>query len=277
MKERKDAMKRFLSLVLILALAVSLLCAAAHAEEVPEPEGGKKFGTNWAVFGMTVYVNYEEEGYRVYIRSSDPAGKKGEEWEYSCVYNEEKDALISVSSSKNGWTADPKTGGVLRGENEYQGFDAEDQETVFTVGGNGRLIWEDGRGQAGADLEFTDIGTFEGFWCSGDGRTWAEISWSDSELDDNYGYNVYLFEGDDERSVEYSLHGLYSPETGKLTVSGRGFVYVRNADGGYDFEELPADPEPAATFSHPEGGIILLEREPAVELIYDPLGGNSVG
>ena len=49
---------------------------------------------------------------------------------------------------------------------------------MFTIDENGSLLWEDGRGEAGADLVFTKIGDFEGFWKSEDGKTYAEISWS---------------------------------------------------------------------------------------------------
>ena len=93
-------MKKLVSIILAIVMAAMLLCVSASADEVPQPEGGKKFESNWAIFGMTVRIVYEEEGYRVYIRSTDPDTLSGTEWEYSCFYNEEKDALLSVSSSR---------------------------------------------------------------------------------------------------------------------------------------------------------------------------------
>ena len=268
--ERKESiMKKIAGIILALSLALFLVCAAAQADEIPQPEGGKKFETNWAIFDMTVNIYYEEEGYRVYIKSTDPFEHIGEEWEYSCFYNEEKDALVSISSSKNSWTTDPETGEVRRGEYEYEGFDEENQETVFAIDEDGRLTWEDGRGDAGADLVFTDIGAFEGFWCSEDGKTWAEIAWNDSEIGDEYGYNVFFHEGSGEAEKEASLHGLYNPKTGKLVV----------VEGGYSIDDLPPDStDPAAVvFSSLGGGKILLEQGNGIELIYDPLGGDSQG
>ena len=50
-------------MTVIIAVMLATLCCAALADEYPEPEGGKKFSTNWAIFGMTVEINYEEEGY----------------------------------------------------------------------------------------------------------------------------------------------------------------------------------------------------------------------
>ena len=55
-----------------LAVTVSLLCAAAFADEVPRPEAGKAVDTNRAIFGVTVRIVYEEEGCRGYIKSAGP-------------------------------------------------------------------------------------------------------------------------------------------------------------------------------------------------------------
>ncbi len=273
-ERREMNMKKLVGILLVVSLALSLACATAFADEVPQPEGGKKFESDWAIFGMTAEIYYEEEGYRVYIRSTDPYEKNGTEWEYSCFYNEEKDALLSVSSSKNSWTENPETGDIQRGDYEYQGLDDEGQTTVFAVNADGCLTWEDGRGSDGADLVFTDIGRFRGYWNSEDGETWAEILWSDSEIGDDYGYHVYFHESTENGFSDYSLHGLYDPETRKLTVSGPVAVSTLNAEGEYDTEEAK---EPAElVFSALEDGKILLERD-NLELSYDLLGGDSQG
>ena len=270
-------MKKIASIILALAMCLTM-CAFAFADEIPQPEGGKKFETNWAIFGMTVKIDYEEEGYRVYIRSTDPVEHYGTEWEYNCVYNEEQDALLSISSSKNDYTTETITGDIVRGEYEYQGMDEEGQTTVFAINENGCLTWKDGRGQAGADLEFTDIGNFTGFWRSEDGRTSAEITWSDSEIGDEYGYNVYLHDEGDESYADYSAHGLYDPATGKLTVTaGSVMIFRLNAEDGYDMEEVPAEEPIELVFSDLGNGRILLEKENGIELIYDFLGSDSQG
>ena len=269
-------MRKLFSIVLAL---VMMLCVFAQADEVPQPEGGKKFDTNWAIFGITVRIDYEEEGYRVYIRSSDPDETEGTEWEYSCAYNEERDVLISISSSKNPWTKDPETGDLVRGEYEYQEFDMEDQETVFAIDEEGYLTWADGRGEAGADLVFSDIGNFEGYWKSEDGKTSAAILWSDSELDDAYGYSVLLHDEGDESYADYVLHGLYDAQTGKLTTTGAVLIHRLNEAGEYTEELIEEDPEEPweIIFSELGGGKILLERDNGIELIYDFLGGDAQG
>ena len=271
-------MKKMLCILTALLMA-GLMCVSAAAESFPQPEGGKKFETNWAIYNMTVNIFYEEEGYRVYIQSSDPVDHKGTEWEYACFYNEEKDALLSFTSSKNSYTLDPATGDIERGDYEYQDIDDENQITVFAINGEGKLTWQDGRGQDGADLEFTDIGAFEGCWRSEDGKTFAAIIWSDSELGDEYGYDVYLYDEGETSYAEYSAHGLYDPQTGKLTAAGSVTISRLNADGGYDTETIAADPaEPLElVFSDLGNGKILLEKDNGIELIYDFLSEDFQG
>ena len=267
-------MKKIVSIILALAMCLTM-CAFAFADEIPQPEGGKKFETNWAIFDMTVKIDYEEDGYRVYIRSTDPEELNGSEWEYSCVYNEEKDALLSISSSKNDYATETISGDIVRGEYEYQGMDEEGQTTVFAINENGCLTWKDGHGQDGADLEFTDIGAFEGYWRSEDGKVTAEINWSDSEIGDEYGYNVYLHDERDGSNVDYSAHGLYDAKTGKLTVAtGSGMIFNRNAEGNYDTETVESV---ELVFSDLGNGKILLEKDNGIELIYDFLGSDSQG
>ncbi len=268
-------MKKILGMILAVMMLVLPACAA-FADEIPEPEGGKKFDSDWAIFGMTVSIVYEEEGYRVDIREYDPAEQKGTVWEYACLYNGEKDVLESVASMKYGFS--DKEGAESVDEFEYDDIDEANQVTVFAIDENGMLTWKDGRGQDGADLEFTDIGKFEGFWRSEDGRTSAEITWSDSEIGDEYGYNVYLHDEGDESYADYSAHGLYDPATGKLTVTADSVMIFRlNAEGGYDMEEVPAEEPIELVFSDLGNGRILLEKENGIELIYDFLGSDSQG
>ena len=62
-------MKKLMSVVLAVLMIVSLLSAVALADEIPQPEGGKKFESDWAISGMLAEIFYEEEGYRVSINS----------------------------------------------------------------------------------------------------------------------------------------------------------------------------------------------------------------
>ena len=93
-------MKKMISMILAVILVMALACTAM-ADEIPEPEGGKKFNSNWAVQNAVIEIYYEEEGYRVSITSEDPDEGVGTEWFYNCLYIEDEDALLSISSSPN--------------------------------------------------------------------------------------------------------------------------------------------------------------------------------
>ena len=121
-------MKKIASIALVFILAMSLVCGAL-ADEVPQPEGGKKFETYWAVQNMLIRVDYEEEGYRVFIVNEIPTEGTGTEWAYNCYYHPEDDTLVSVSSSKQTYTFTPL---VLSENGEFdpeQEMEANDEKT----------------------------------------------------------------------------------------------------------------------------------------------------
>ena len=72
-------MKKLTSILLILCLAMSLVCSAA-ADEVPQPEGGKKFETHWAAQNTVIRIDYEEEGYCVSVVNEIPTEGTGTEF-----------------------------------------------------------------------------------------------------------------------------------------------------------------------------------------------------
>ena len=241
------------------------------SEEVPQPEGGKKFESRWALMGGQVYIDYEEVGYRVMIELYNKADLKGECWEYSCYYNEEKDALESVSSMKYGYTMDPEAYEVTYTENEYEGLDGEDNYTTFTINEDGMLIWADGHENAGADLQFQDIGTFEGVWRNEAEEVWTEIYWEGMD-EEYFFYTVFIHRGGDEQYTEFTMQGLYNPETGKLEATGPAASFTRNADGGYDVVYDEESHE--AFFSWMENGNLLFEAANGIELVYDEEASN---
>ena len=50
-------MKKFLSILMALLMTLSIIGSAALAEEsVPQPEGGKKFESNWALGGGLISI-----------------------------------------------------------------------------------------------------------------------------------------------------------------------------------------------------------------------------
>ncbi len=266
-------MKKMLSLGLAMMLAFTLICAITAAAEVPQPEGGKKFESDWAKMNGLIEIVYEEEGYRVMVDLYNQVDQIGTQWEYSCYYVEEKDALVSISSCKSGYTMNPETMEITRGDYEYEGLDEENKESVFSLTEDGALEWFDGHEDMGADLEFRDIGRFAGVWRNDEEEVYTEFLWLGLYDESTWGYSVFIHRGGEEQYTDFNMEGIYSPETGKLEASGTAISMIRNAEGHYDAQEDGETYE--AIFSWIGDGKILYETANGIELEYDILGPES--
>ena len=263
-------MKKIVSIVLAMMMILTVLAGAvALADEFPQPEGGRKYETNWAIRGGLIEVYYEEEGYRVSVNLCNLEEGTGTIWEYNCYYMEDTDTLMSISSLKRGYTIDTVTGDEIYGEAEYEGMDEPGKETVFAINERGTLKWTDGHDKtAGADLEFCNIGQFQGMWRSAEGEepVWVEFTWMGRDQEQFF-YSVYLHRGDDEVYQEYSLIGRYQPETGKLVC-----IEMNEEDNEKGFD----DPEAyQAIFSRTGDGKLLYEAANGIIMEYDFLGGSN--
>ncbi len=257
-------MKKMISMILAVILVMALACTAM-ADEIPEPEGGKKFNSNWAVQNAVIEIYYEEEGYRVSITSEDPDEGVGTEWFYNCFYVEEEDALVSISSGKCSYTFDPEyPDDITYGEPEYEGIDDEGKNSVFIIDENGRLIWADGHENAGQDLEFINIGRFDGAWKNEEEAVYTVISWNG--YDDQFYYDVYLQRGesDAETYVIFNMTGVYNEKTDKLECTGPAVTYTNGTDEGVADDEVYE-----AFFSWTEDGTLLFEAANGIELEED--------
>ncbi len=269
-------MKKFLTILLAAALALAVLGTAALADSYPQPEGGKKFESSWALGGGLIQINYEEEGYRVYVELLNNEDLSGTVWEYSCYYQEDTDCLMSISSVKFSYSTDPVTGEQIRGEDEYAGIDEDSQNSLFSIAENGALIWTDGHENTGVDLEFRNIGDFEGVWRSAEGEEPVSVSFHWQGLDqEEYHYSVILHRGDDDTFTEFTMTGLYDEETAKLVCSGTAVSYTRNAEGL--LEETADNGIYEAFFSRTEDGKLLYEAGNGIVLEYDFLGDVENG
>lgn len=266
----RKAMAFLTAAIMILAAA----CITAAADAVPQDEGGKKFESFWGIRCGLVQVFREEEGYRVTVDLYNQDDNTGTLWQYACFYNAEKDVLESFSSSKDTYTLDTATLTKTLGETEYEGIDDEGNMTVFSLGENGKLLWKDGHEDTGRKLEFTDIGEFEGVWVNEDENIYTEIWWRGLYDENTYCYDVYIRNGGDDEYTQFSMEGLYNPESGKLECSGSALTLVLNEESGiYEFTEDGENHD--AFFSDIGDGKILYETANGIELTYDPLGPQS--
>ena len=264
-------MKKTLSI--LLAMMMLFAIAGAAAEEIPQPEGGKKFESDWAFRGGLAEIYYEEEGYRVTLFIENTENSSGTEWEYSCYYSEEADALISVSSSKTEYTYNEETGDREYKDDTYNDFDDDKTYTEFTVDENGCLNWKDGHENAGADLQFSNIGRFEGLWRNVSEAVEVEFTWNGLADEERFEYTVYITSGSDQADTysQYLMNGEYDPATGKLTANGTCTVFTKNDKG--EFDSADDGEEFEAVFSKTEDGKLLYETGNGIELEYDILGG----
>ncbi len=266
-------LKRLMSILLAVLLCVSMAVPALAEEEgFPEPEGGKKFDGSWAIPGGRIDITYEEEGYRVYIITFDQQSAGGI-WEYSCTWQEDTGVLESISSSHHTYAFDPETNDMIHAEPEYEDIDEAGQSAVFAIGENGKLTWQDPRGNAGEGLEFVSIGSFEGVWRNEEAKVWAEIMWNGMTAE-TFNYTVFLHGEENGEQVDLTLEGSYDPETGKLACEGIRTLWEPNGEGGFD----PHDDGElySAVLTQTGDGVLHCEcGETSVDLTYDLLADGG--
>lgn len=243
---------------------------AAENDAYPQPEGGKKFESDWAIVGGLAEIIYEEEGYRVTLTINNQDGT-GALWQYSCYYVEDTDSLLSVSSSRTDFTINPDNGETVYGDVAYEDLDEEGKSTEFTIGADGCLIWKDGHDDAGAGLEFVNIGRFDGVWRNEEEEVEAEFMWNGLTEDEMF-YTVYITRGktDGDHYTNFLMNGTYDPATGRLSAYGTCLLFTRNAGGEYESSEDGETYD--AFFSMMEDGRLLFETANGIELEYDLMG-----
>ena len=242
----------------------------AENDVYPQPEGGKKFESDWAIVGGLAEIIYEEEGYRVTLTINNQDGT-GALWQYSCYYVEDTDSLLSVSSSRTNFTINPNNGETVYGDVAYEGIDEEGMETTFSIDDHGCLIWKDGHDDAGAGLEFANIGRFDGVWRNEAEEVEAEFMWNGLTEDEMF-YTVYITRGktDGDQYTVFLMNGAYDAANNKLAAEGTATQFIKNASGEYEASEDGETYD--AFFSMMGDGRLLFETANGIELEYDIMG-----
>ncbi len=259
-------MKKFLGVITAVTVMATFLVAGtaalAESDTFAQPDGGKKFESHWAAEGADISIDYEEEGYRVSMSFYNPDNLRGTEYAYNCFYEKDKDALVSVSSSKTDFTVDAETFDRTFAPETYDDVDEAGQETVFTINDKGSLVWKDGHEQAAESKEFQNIGSFQGQYENKAAGLIAEINWEGTNANSLY-YTVYVQVNENK---DLHMTGVYNPQTKKLECTGFASQWVDNAEGGSDPSEEMEDC--TATFSMTEDGKLVYESADGVVLDF---------
>ena len=260
-------MKKYLAMLLMAVMAISLMSVSLAEEEdyISLHPQCKAFDGVWVNPEVgRIAIDVEDGGVRVSVTRSEE-GRKGWLWQYACLYNEQNNTLEDgLFGSKNAITYDEDGSGKFEiGETVY-----EDGSAVFALDEQGRLIWRDGKEDAGRDARFTKIGRYDDtHWVNG--QYSVEICWQDE------GYKVFVkrVEGDN-KTTEWDYSCYYQADTDTLVGNGFGvkteITYA--ADGTMaDFKDVYEDGE--AEFSmNGEGGLIWkdLKEDAGHGLVFEP-------
>ncbi len=103
-------------------------------------------GSVWVCDRARIEMDWEEEGYRVYVEWSSNAWESTV-WMYSCFYDAATNSMSGFGSCENLEYDDD--GNVISSGVVY-----EDGEVTFTLTEEGKLLWKDAKEDAGKDMQF---------------------------------------------------------------------------------------------------------------------------
>ena len=211
-------MKKWIAL--LVAVMMMVLCAASLAEEGTEstvnPEAVALFSSEWTDGFTSVKIYAEGDHWIAWVISADGTA----EWNYCCLFDEKEKTLTSDGNRENIKsiiTLDDE-GSVTADEIVYT-----DGAAVFSLNGEGKLIWKDEKEDAGAGFAFEKIGWFQGLWVSGedvDSHYELNCYWDveePTEGDVYPGYKVEIERRNGEEYTHWTYSCVYDAETNKLT------------------------------------------------------------
>ena len=140
--------------ILLAALALTLLAMGAALAEEPDiqsPPSPDLYSGSWACDRASIEMNWEEEGYRVLISWGSSAWENSE-WEYSCYYHEEDKTLVSMPFGSRTDYVYGDDGELVSATEIYS-----DGSATFSLDGEGKLIWQDEKENAGDGMRFERI------------------------------------------------------------------------------------------------------------------------
>ena len=204
---------------LLVALMMTALCAVSLAEETGStvsPEAIALYSSEWTDGFTSVRIFAEEDHWRVWVVSADGTA----EWDYCCLYDAAEKTLkadTDLENTKSIITMDEE-GSVTANDVVYT-----DGAAVFSLNGEGKLIWKDEKEDAGAGFAFEKIGWYEGLWVCGEetgSRYELNCYWDVEEPGDGNvysGYKVEIERYDGEEYTHWVYSCFYDAETNTLS------------------------------------------------------------
>lgn len=218
-------MKKLMAVILALVLS-AVCCAAALADETAEEqEALKLFDSDWVSVAGHVSAAYMDGYWSVEVTSGDYTV----EWDYFCVYDAERKALVS---SDEGY-GNTKTiiSRDLEGSEIGREVEYSDGQAEFTVNENGKLVWKDLKEDAGAGAEFEKIGWFAYDFYSE--HCTMNIFWDVDEEEDgtiHAGLKVQIEKAEENSYTSWTYSAAYNAEDNTL-VAFLGTKEVQEAAG----------------------------------------------
>ncbi len=103
-------------------------------------------GSQWVCDRARIEMDWEEEGYRVYVEWSSNAWESTV-WMYSCVYDAATNSLSGFGSCEN---LEYDDDGLVKASGEVYDMGG----VSFTLNEDGKLLWQDAVEDAGKDMAF---------------------------------------------------------------------------------------------------------------------------
>ena len=195
------------------------------AEEAEYWEAASVFEGSWQCGRCTIEISPEEDDLKVLIYWGSSASETAE-WVYTCLYDEDTNTLSSEGEGIRTDVTFGSDGELISAEELYT-----DGEAVFRFDGNGCLVWDDLKENAGDGMTFERLemygydnsGAFEGLWAVG--RCSIEITPEDDA------YRVFVQWGNSAADcIEWTYTCLYDEVLDGLVSVGE----ATKADVFYD-------------------------------------------
>ena len=218
-------MKKMIAMLIALMMALSLTAALGedYDDVQDNPEMTAMFYSDWVSGTSHIMIFPIGEEANVQVWNDDESIL----WQYTCIWDADKKVL---ATNTNGYGE--KYSRILdeEGAEISRTLEKENIQAVFSLNGDGRLIWQDAEEDAGAGRIYDKIGWFAGDWeCAGeDGSLYqASIIWDVEEVQGESGAEAYsgykvniVKYGADGVNLYWDYTGQYDPETDSLNVFG---------------------------------------------------------